>query len=292
MSEEHAVPVKIQDLRGHVIVSCQPVKDRPLDRAEFVVGLALAALEGGAAGIRIESPRNVQAVRAATGAPIIGLVKRQILSSPVFITPEISDVQELVGCGADIVQRSTLASTWWERHCPAMPAARLPRSRISTSSLDAPASASPSSPRADTAPPTRPGWQLKPAHTPSSWDPRSPGRSTSPRGSPRRRKKRGKGDSLPRQSWRSTSAAPRRWLRWSRVTRSWKAAASSHRRREDRAPGWTPSPKQPAIGAVDLETQPSRRPERSKTAAGRASTPASLLFLATSRSSRNSPVAW
>jgi N-acylglucosamine-6-phosphate 2-epimerase len=97
------VPVKIADLRGHVIVSCQPVKDGPLDRAEFVVGLALAALEGGAAGIRIESPRNVQAVRAATGAPIIGLVKRRILSSPVFITPEISDVQELAGCGADIV---------------------------------------------------------------------------------------------------------------------------------------------------------------------------------------------
>jgi putative N-acetylmannosamine-6-phosphate epimerase len=45
----------------------------------------------------------VQAVRAATGAPIIGLVKRRILSSPVFITPEISDVQELAGCGADIL---------------------------------------------------------------------------------------------------------------------------------------------------------------------------------------------
>jgi N-acetylmannosamine-6-phosphate 2-epimerase/N-acetylmannosamine kinase len=97
------VPVKIQDLRGRVIVSCQPVKDGPLDRAEFVVGFALAALDGGAAGIRIESLRNVQAVRAATGAPIIGLVKRQIMSSPVFITPEISDVRDLAGCGADIV---------------------------------------------------------------------------------------------------------------------------------------------------------------------------------------------
>jgi N-acetylmannosamine-6-phosphate 2-epimerase/N-acetylmannosamine kinase len=97
------VAIKIQDLRGRVIVSCQPIKDGPLDRTEFVVGLALAALNGGAAGVRIESPRNVQAVRAATGAPIIGLVKRPIPSSPVFITPEISDVQELVGCGADIV---------------------------------------------------------------------------------------------------------------------------------------------------------------------------------------------
>jgi putative N-acetylmannosamine-6-phosphate epimerase len=66
------VAVKIEDLRGRVIVSCQPVKDKALDRAEFVVGLALAALEGGAAGVRMESLRNVRAVRAATGAPIIG----------------------------------------------------------------------------------------------------------------------------------------------------------------------------------------------------------------------------
>jgi N-acetylmannosamine-6-phosphate 2-epimerase / N-acetylmannosamine kinase len=97
------VPVKIQHLRGRVIVSCQPVKDGPLDRAEFVVGLALAALDGGAAGIRIESPRYVRDVRAATRAPIIGLVKRRILSSPVFISPEIADVQELGAHGADIV---------------------------------------------------------------------------------------------------------------------------------------------------------------------------------------------
>jgi N-acetylmannosamine-6-phosphate 2-epimerase / N-acetylmannosamine kinase len=93
----------IRDLRGRLIVSCQPVQGGPSDRPEFVVGFALAALNGGAAGIRIESPRNVQAVRAATRAPIIGLVKRQLLSSPVFITPEIEDVQELAGSGADVI---------------------------------------------------------------------------------------------------------------------------------------------------------------------------------------------
>lgn len=95
--------VQIEDLRGRVIVSCQPVKDGPLDRADVVAGLALAALEGGAAGLRIESLRNVRAVRAATGAPIIGLVKRPLPSSPVFITPEIADAAALAGLGADIV---------------------------------------------------------------------------------------------------------------------------------------------------------------------------------------------
>ena len=100
---EHRAAVKIEDLRGRVIVSCQPVKDGPLDRADFVAGLALAALEGGAAGLRIESLRNVRAVRAATGAPIIGLVKRPLPSSPVFITPEIADAVALADSGADIV---------------------------------------------------------------------------------------------------------------------------------------------------------------------------------------------
>ena len=100
---EHRAAVKIEDLRGRVIVSCQPVKDGPLARADFVAGLALAALEGGAAGLRIESLRNVRAVRAATGAPIIGLVKRPLPSSPVFITPEIADAVALADSGADIV---------------------------------------------------------------------------------------------------------------------------------------------------------------------------------------------
>jgi len=95
--------VEIEDLRGRVIVSCQPVRDGPLDRADFVAGLALAALEGGAGGLRIESLRDVRAVRAATGAPIVGLVKRPLPSSPVFITPEIADAEALARAGADVL---------------------------------------------------------------------------------------------------------------------------------------------------------------------------------------------
>jgi N-acetylmannosamine-6-phosphate 2-epimerase/N-acetylmannosamine kinase len=74
-----------------------------LDQPEFVARLALAALVGGAAGIRIEGHRNVQAVRAATGRPIIGLVKKELQSSPVFITPETKDVRTLAECGADVI---------------------------------------------------------------------------------------------------------------------------------------------------------------------------------------------
>jgi len=90
-------------LAGSLIVSCQPVPHGPLDRAEIVVAFALAALSSGAAGVRIESRAYVAAVRAATAAPIIGLIKRDLPDSPVRITPHLADVEALAAAGADIV---------------------------------------------------------------------------------------------------------------------------------------------------------------------------------------------
>ena len=86
-----------------LIVSCQPVPGGPMDRADIVAAFALAALDGGAAGLRIESVANVSAVRAATAAPIIGLVKRDLSDSPVRITPWLEDVTALSRAGADII---------------------------------------------------------------------------------------------------------------------------------------------------------------------------------------------
>ena len=93
----------IESLLHRLIVSCQPVPGGPLDGAGFVVGFALAAIAGGAAGLRIEGLANVAAVRAATARPIVGLVKRTAPGSDIFITPETRDVAELVAAGADIV---------------------------------------------------------------------------------------------------------------------------------------------------------------------------------------------
>lgn len=91
------------DLERCLIVSCQPVPGGPMDSAEMVVGFALAALSVGAAALRIESVHYVQAVRAATTAPIIGIVKRDLPDSPVRITPFVADAEALADAGADIV---------------------------------------------------------------------------------------------------------------------------------------------------------------------------------------------
>jgi len=97
------VPLDFKTLDKGLIVSCQPVKGGAMDRAEMVVGFALAALDGGAAALRIESAEYVAAVRAATDRPIIGLVKRDLDDSPVRITPWIEDVDALAQAGADII---------------------------------------------------------------------------------------------------------------------------------------------------------------------------------------------
>ncbi len=69
----------------------------------MVVGMALAALDGGAAGLRIEGLANLRAVRQATAAPIIGLIKRDRTDTAVRITPTLDDALALCEAGADIV---------------------------------------------------------------------------------------------------------------------------------------------------------------------------------------------
>ena len=91
------------DLKNSLLVSCQPVPNGPMDRPEMVVGFALAALSAGAGALRIESLPYLRAVRPATTAPIVGIIKRDLDDSPVRISPYIEDVEALADAGADIV---------------------------------------------------------------------------------------------------------------------------------------------------------------------------------------------
>lgn len=90
-------------LEGGLVASCQPVRGGPLDRPNLVAALALATLAGGAAGLRLESLADLEATRPLTQAPITGLVKRNSPDSPIYITPELSDVKALAERGADII---------------------------------------------------------------------------------------------------------------------------------------------------------------------------------------------
>lgn len=91
-------------LRAGLIVSCQPVIGGAMDSPAIVAAMARAALDGGAAGLRIEGLANLRAIRAAgVTCPVIGLIKHSVPGSDVYISPLAEDAAALAAAGADIV---------------------------------------------------------------------------------------------------------------------------------------------------------------------------------------------
>ena len=90
-------------IKGGLVVSCQVPDGTAIDTPEFIAAQALTVIQAGAIGIRAQGISNVRAIAKATNVPIIGLVKRYLDSTPVFITPTIQDVLDLESAGATIV---------------------------------------------------------------------------------------------------------------------------------------------------------------------------------------------
>ncbi|MTI16461.1 putative N-acetylmannosamine-6-phosphate 2-epimerase [Rhodobacteraceae bacterium RKSG542] len=93
----------LSQLKGGLVVSCQPVDNGPLDKPEIVAALAQAAVAGGAAGLRIEGVENLKAVRPTVSVPIIGIVKSDLEDTPVRITVLADHAKALAEAGADII---------------------------------------------------------------------------------------------------------------------------------------------------------------------------------------------
>ncbi len=96
-------PIRLQDLKGKLIVSCQAFPGDALYGSEMMSKMAIAAKDGGAAGIRANSPEDIAAIRRAVDLPIIGLWKKEYERSDVYITPTLADAQAVVEAGASIV---------------------------------------------------------------------------------------------------------------------------------------------------------------------------------------------
>lgn len=89
-------------LRGGLIVSCQAPEGSPLRDPYILAKIAKAAEDAGAVAIRAEGVANVEAIKKEVSLPVIGLIKRAT-NSPIYITPDISDVTDLANSGADII---------------------------------------------------------------------------------------------------------------------------------------------------------------------------------------------
>jgi len=71
---------------------------------QVIAAMAEASLNNGAAGVRLESPEHIGAVRRrCPDALIIGLWKRTFPDSSVYITPGWKEIQAVWAAGADVI---------------------------------------------------------------------------------------------------------------------------------------------------------------------------------------------
>ena len=90
-------------MKPGLIVSCQAFPGEPLYGAGLMARMAKAAASGGAVAIRANGTDDIRSIKAAVPLPVIGLLKREIPGSAIYITPELEDVEAVLAAGADIV---------------------------------------------------------------------------------------------------------------------------------------------------------------------------------------------
>ena len=94
---------KTETVHKKLIVSCQALPEEPL-HSSFIMGrMALAAKEGGAAGIRANTKEDIAEIRKNVDLPIIGIVKRDYPDCKVYITPTMKEIDELMEVKPEII---------------------------------------------------------------------------------------------------------------------------------------------------------------------------------------------
>lgn len=93
----------LEKLRGKLIVSCQALPEEPL-HSSFIMGrMALAAKQGGAAGIRAQSVEDINEISKVVDLPIIGIIKKIYPDSPIHITASKKEVEDLLTTKCEII---------------------------------------------------------------------------------------------------------------------------------------------------------------------------------------------
>lgn len=93
----------LRKIHHKLIVSCQALSNEPLYSPLIMERMAIAAQEGGAAGIRANSPQDIREIKKAVDLPIIGLYKVVYDDSEVYITPTMKEIDALMEVGPDII---------------------------------------------------------------------------------------------------------------------------------------------------------------------------------------------
>ncbi|ETT49550.1 MULTISPECIES: N-acetylmannosamine-6-phosphate 2-epimerase [Paenibacillus] len=86
-----------------LIVSCQALEHEPLHGGDTMAKMARAAVQSGAIGIRTNGVPDIVAIKKEVNVPVIGLIKREIPGSAIFITPTLDEVKAIVSAKAEII---------------------------------------------------------------------------------------------------------------------------------------------------------------------------------------------
>lgn len=93
----------LEAIKGGLIVSCQALPHEPLHSSYIMSRMAVAAKEGGAIGIRANTKEDIIEIKKSVDLPVIGIVKRDYGSCPVFITPTKKEIDELIESKCEII---------------------------------------------------------------------------------------------------------------------------------------------------------------------------------------------
>ena len=93
----------LKKLKGGLIVSCQALSDEPLCSSFIMSKMALAAGEGGAVGIRANTPQDIREIKKTVDLPLIALYKVAYDDSDVYITPTMKEVDALADVSPEII---------------------------------------------------------------------------------------------------------------------------------------------------------------------------------------------
>ena len=99
----NALPEVCRKLRERLIVSCQAPEGDIFHHSETMARFAVAAQQGGAAGIRANGVADIAAIRRAVALPIIGIQKTPFPEGGWLITGSFEAAKDLVAAGADII---------------------------------------------------------------------------------------------------------------------------------------------------------------------------------------------
>lgn len=93
----------LERLRNGLIVSCQALENEPLHSSFIMQRMAVAAMRGGAAGIRANTVADICEIRKQVQLPIIGIIKKTYVDSEIYITPTLVEVKALADIGTEII---------------------------------------------------------------------------------------------------------------------------------------------------------------------------------------------